>query len=60
MLRLWVNALANIHHNGFIHRDLKSENILLSKKNYIKVADLGLTHDVEEYMTQVAGVHRVG
>ncbi|OQS03057.1 ankyrin 2,3/unc44, partial [Thraustotheca clavata] len=53
----WVvaNALADIHRNGYIHRDLKSENILLSTKNYIKVADLGLSRDIKTTMTQGAG-----
>ncbi|KDO18414.1 serine/threonine protein kinase [Saprolegnia parasitica CBS 223.65] len=39
----WVlaNALADLHHNGLLHHDLESYNVLLSSTNYIKVANLG-------------------
>ncbi|OQR94026.1 protein kinase [Achlya hypogyna] len=39
----WVvaNALADLHHEGFVHRDLNSSNVLLSSTNYIKVANFG-------------------
>ncbi|OQR95857.1 kinase [Thraustotheca clavata] len=53
----WVVAsgLADIHHNRCIHRDVKSPNILLSTKHYIKLADMGLTRDLRMTMTQCAG-----
>ncbi|OQR80629.1 hypothetical protein ACHHYP_17402 [Achlya hypogyna] len=53
----WViaNALADLHHNGVLHRDLKSLNVLLSSINYIKVADLGLARAYASHMTQGAG-----
>ncbi|OQS04362.1 serine/threonine-protein kinase TNNI3K, partial [Thraustotheca clavata] len=53
----WViaNGLADIHQNGFIHRDLKSYNILLSSKYYIKLADFGLTRNASKSMTQATG-----
>ncbi|MCE8162864.1 MAG: protein kinase [Candidatus Moeniiplasma glomeromycotorum] len=38
-----VKGLAYIHHEGIIHRDLKSMNILLTKNNDVKIADFGLS-----------------
>ncbi|EQC27154.1 TKL protein kinase [Saprolegnia diclina VS20] len=53
----WVmaSALADLHRNGFVHRDLKSLNVLLSSESYIKVADFGLTREFEENMTTEVG-----
>ena len=36
-----------MHENRMIHRDLKCENILLSKKNIIKIADFGFARAIE-------------
>ncbi|KAF0702256.1 hypothetical protein AaE_016039 [Aphanomyces astaci] len=40
---VWVlaNALQDLHAKGFVHRDLKSDNILLSSIHHVKVAHLG-------------------
>ena len=35
------SAIAVLHNNHRIHRDIKSENILISKDGAIKLADLG-------------------
>ncbi|OQS04582.1 hypothetical protein THRCLA_03198 [Thraustotheca clavata] len=50
-----ANGLADIHHKGCIHRDLKSQNVLLSAKYYIKLAGLGLTRAVDTTMTPKTG-----
>ncbi|OQS02843.1 ankyrin repeat domain-containing protein 50-like [Thraustotheca clavata] len=53
----WVvaNALADLHHAGIIHRDLKSNNILLSTEYYIKLGDLGISREYAQSMTTRAG-----
>ncbi|KDO21001.1 TKL protein kinase [Saprolegnia parasitica CBS 223.65] len=53
----WVlaNALADMHHSGLLHRDLKSQNVLLSSTNYIKLADLGIAREYESNMSMEKG-----
>lgn len=41
MFKELLSAIEYIHKMNIVHRDLKCENILLSKKNSIKLADFG-------------------
>ncbi|OQR84353.1 protein kinase [Achlya hypogyna] len=50
-----VNALADLHNVGPLHRDLKSQNVLLSSTSCIKVADFGSAWDDTSTMTAGVG-----
>ena len=41
-----LQGLAFMHQSGVIHRDVKSENILIDSKGNVKFADFGLARDV--------------
>lgn len=56
-----VNAIESVHKMGFIHRDIKPDNILIGADGHIKLTDFGLctgfrwTHDSRHY--QPKGQH---
>ena len=43
-----AEGLAAIHAQGIIHRDIKPDNILLSRAGLVKIADLGLARQVND------------
>lgn len=53
-----VMAIHSVHALGYIHRDLKPDNLLLDAKGHIKLTDLGLCTKVDEDIETTAHTAR--
>ena len=48
LFKQMVAGLVYLHMSGVVHRDLKCENILLSEKNCVKLADFGFARRISK------------
>ena len=55
ILRQTLLALGHAHHEGFVHRDMKPENLLITKDGVVKVADFGLARAYADGRVTQAG-----
>ncbi len=55
-----ARALAYAHSLNMVHRDIKPDNILLTRKGVVKVADLGMVKKEDEEMSLTQTGHAVG
>jgi hypothetical protein len=53
-----AEGLAEAHSKGFVHRDLKPQNVMLTKKGRLKILDFGLAKAVESVHTEGEGIGR--
>jgi serine/threonine protein kinase len=47
-----VDAIAYCHKHGFVHRDLKLENILLTDDLHVKIIDFGFTKKYQKHKSK--------
>ncbi len=50
-----LDALAHAHARGIIHRDVKPQNVIVTRKNRAKLADFGIARDVGASTMTFAG-----
>ena len=53
-----AQALEHAHAQGFVHRDVKPKNIMLTKTGVAKLADMGLAREVSDFATANAEAGR--
>ena len=55
-----LRGLTQAHRIGLVHRDVKPENVLLTRDGQVKVADFGLTRAVDEHTSSTTVMGTVG
>lgn len=54
-----IVAVSTVHRLGYIHRDLKPDNILLDWQGHLKLTDLGLSKKASNSLFLPLAVHKV-
>ncbi len=55
-----AKGLSYAHRQGMVHRDIKPDNILITRKGEVKIADLGMVKTFDEDLSLTQTGHAVG
>ncbi len=55
LLRVVAEALANMNDKGYVHADMKPNNVLVTEKGQVKVIDLGQAHPIGKAKGRIQG-----
>ena len=50
-----ISGVSHMHENGFFHRDIKMENLLLNEDNDLLIGDFGMTRCFTDKNTKLSG-----
>jgi serine/threonine protein kinase len=56
IIKQMISGLAHLHQKGFIHGDLHPANILINKKNVVKIIDFDLASSVKSKTSRCGGI----
>lgn len=56
-IRPLVEGVAILHKNGYVHRDIKPQNIFLNSNNDLILGDFGLIHFTDEQHTRFSEIY---
>ncbi len=56
-IRPLVEAVAILHKNGYVHRDIKPQNVFLNSNNKLVLGDFGLIYFEDDHRTRISGTY---
>ena len=54
-LKQFVNTMVEVHRLGIVHRDIKTENVMITHDGEVKIIDFGTAKDTQHPEVEVPG-----